>query len=84
MEKLTISFLEKSNSRKASRVLSKAMLKNPLRVAAFQGKGEKQRREIEKMFFELINDLPGIIFLAWISKEIVSLMRMKSCDGRQI
>ncbi len=84
MEKLKISFLEKSDISEASRVLSEAMLKNPLHIAVFQGHGEKERKIIEKMFFELLSDLPGITFLAWINRQIVGVMRMKSCDGRKV
>jgi ribosomal protein S18 acetylase RimI-like enzyme len=84
MEKLKISFLEKSDISEASRVLSEAMLKNPLHIAVFQGHGEKERKIIEKMFFELLSDLPDITFLAWINRQIVGVMRMKSCDGRKV
>jgi GNAT superfamily N-acetyltransferase len=83
MEKLKISFLEKSNISEASRVLSEAMLKNPLHIAVFQGHGEKERIIIEKMFFELLSNLPDITFLAWMDRQIVGVMRMKSCDGRK-
>lgn len=79
-----ISFLEKSNISEASRVLSEAMLKVPIHVAIFQGRGEKERKIIEKMFFELLTDLPGITFLARINRQIVGVMRMKSCDGSKI
>ncbi len=84
MEKLKISFLEKSDISEASRVLSKAMLKVPLHIAVFQGQGEKERKIIEKMFFELLSDLPGVTFLARINRQIVGVMRMKSCDGSKV
>jgi ribosomal protein S18 acetylase RimI-like enzyme len=84
MEKLKISFLEKSDISETSRVLSKAMLKVPLHIAVFQGQGEKERKIIEKMFFELLSDLPGITFLARINRQIVGVMRMKSCDGSKV
>jgi GNAT superfamily N-acetyltransferase len=84
MEKLKISFLEKSDISEASRVLSKAMLKVPLHIAVFQGQGEKERKIIKKMFFELLSDLPGITFLARINRQIVGVMRMKSCDGSKV
>jgi len=79
---LKISLVEKSDILKASRVLSEAMLNAPIHVAVFQGHGQRERKEIdEKMFFELFNDLPGIIFVAKIDIQIVGVMRMKSCDG---
>ncbi|MGD2096091.1 MAG: GNAT family N-acetyltransferase [Desulfobacterales bacterium] len=84
MEKLQISFLEKSDLPEASRVLSKAMLKVPLHTAVFQGHGEKERKIIEITFFKLLIDLPGITFLARINSQIVGVMRMKSCDGSKV
>jgi ribosomal protein S18 acetylase RimI-like enzyme len=84
MEKLRISFLERSDLSEASRVLSEAMLKNPLHIAVLQGHGEKERKIIEKMFIALLSDLPGITFLAWINRQIVGVMRMKSCNGRKV
>ncbi|MGD9088263.1 MAG: GNAT family N-acetyltransferase [Desulfobacterales bacterium] len=84
MEKLKISFLEKSDLPEASNVLSKAMLKVPLHTAVFQGHGEKERKIIEITFFKLLSDLPGIAFLARINSQIVGVMRMKSCDGSKV
>ena len=81
MEKVQISFLEKSDISEASSVLSEAMLNVPIHIAVFQGHGEKEREIIEKMFFELLTDLPSITFLARIDKQIVGVMRMKSCNG---
>jgi ribosomal protein S18 acetylase RimI-like enzyme len=79
-----ISFLEKSNISEASRVLSAAMLKVPIHIAIFRGQGKKERNIIEKMFFELLNDLPGITFLATVGGQLVGVMRMKSCDGSEV
>ena len=84
METCRISFLEKSNISEASRVLSEAMLKNPNHIAIFRGHGEKEREIIEKMFHELLSDLPGITFLARINRQIVGVMRMKSCSGSEV
>jgi GNAT superfamily N-acetyltransferase len=64
MGNVQISFMEKSDIQESANVLSVAMLDNPLHVAVFQGKGEKERMEIEKMFCELLIELPGIVFLA--------------------
>ena len=55
MEKVQISFLEKSDISDASRVLSMAMLNVPIHIGVFQGYGEKEREIIEKMFFELFD-----------------------------
>jgi len=84
METCSISFLEKGDISEASRVLSEAMLKVPIHVAVFQGHGEKEREIIEKMFFKLLTDLPGITFLAKINYQIVGVMRMKSCSGSKV
>ena len=84
MEKLKISFLEINDISAASRVLSVAMLDNPLHVALFRGSGEKERKIIEELFFELFTDLPGITFLARSDSQIVGVMRMKSCDGKKV
>ena len=84
MQKLKISFLEKSDISEASRVLSVAMLTSPIHIAVFQGQSEKERKIIEKMFFDLLSGLPGITFLASINRQIVGVMRMKSCDGSKI
>ena len=84
MEKMKILFLEKSDIQEASKVLSASMLKNPLHIAVFQGHGEKERKLIEKMFFELLSDLPGITFLARMTRQIVGVMRMKTCNGSKV
>ena len=81
MENFSITFLEKSDISESSRVLSEAMLNVPLHIAVFQGHGEKERKLIEKMFFELLSDLPGITFLARMNRQIVGVMRMKTCSG---
>ena len=83
MNSLKLSFMEKNDIQESARVLSFAMLNNPLHVAVFQGKGEKERIEIEKMFCELFIELPGIVFLAKEKQNIIGVMRMKSCEGRK-
>ena len=83
MGKINISFMENSDVRKAAEVLSFAMLNNPLHVAIFQGNGERERLEIEKMFIEMFTNVPGIVFLAKAGEKIIGVMRMKSCVGRQ-
>ena len=84
MDSLKLSFMEKNDIQESARVLSVAMLNNPLHVAVFQGKGEKERIEIEKMFCELFIELPGIVFLAKEKQNIIGIMRMKSCEGRKV
>jgi len=84
MENFSITFLEKSDISESSKVLSEAMLNVPLHIAIFQGHGEKERKIIENMVFKLLSDLPGITFLARINRQIVGVMRMKTCNGTKI
>ena len=83
MDNLHISLMELSDIQEATKVLSIAMLNNPLHVAMLKGNGEKERLEIEKMFLELFQSLPGIVFLAKENDTIIGVMRMKSCQGRK-
>jgi ribosomal protein S18 acetylase RimI-like enzyme len=84
MEKFRITFLEKSDISESSKVLSEAMLNVPLHIAIFQGHGKKELKMIENIFFELLRDFPGITFLARINRQIVGVMRMKSCNGSKV
>jgi len=81
MGNFQISFMEQSDIQESAKVLSFAMLNNPLHVAVFQGNGEKERMEIENMFSELLVELPGIVFLATEKQNIIGVMRMKSWKG---
>lgn len=84
MSDYPISFMEQGDIRESVTVLSHAMLNNPLHVALLLGNGERQRLAIERMFLDLFNTLPGIVFIARERRKIVGVMRMKSCVGRQI
>jgi len=77
----TLSFMELDDIQESAKVLSLAMLDNPMHRAVFQGNSEKERFEIEKMFLELFAVFPGITFLAKHGKKIIGVMRMKSCVG---
>jgi GNAT superfamily N-acetyltransferase len=81
MKDINISLMEINDLQKSAKVLSIAMLDNPLHCAVFKGRGEKERLEIEKMFENLFLRLPGIVFLAKEKDNIVGVMRMKSCRG---
>ena len=76
--------MEQNDILQSAQVLSIAMLNNPHHIGVFRGNGEKQRVEIEAMFFELFNNLPGIVFLAKENEKIIGVMRMKSCRGKGI
>ena len=84
MSNFRISFMEQNDIQQSAKVLSIAMLNNPHHLGVFMGNGEKERLELEKMFFELFNHLPGIVFLAKENEKIIGVMRMKSCIGRMI
>ena len=84
MSNFHISFMEQNDIQKSVKVLSIAMLNNPHHIGVFLGNGENERLEIEKMFFELFNNLPGIVFLAKENEKIIGVMRMKSCIGKVI
>ena len=82
MSNLQISLMEQNDIQQSAKVLSIAMLNNPQHIGVFLGNGEKVRLEIEKMFFELFNHMPGIVFLAKENEKIIGVMRMKSCIGK--
>jgi ribosomal protein S18 acetylase RimI-like enzyme len=76
-----ISLMELGDIPESARVLSIAMLNNPMHMAVFQGNGEDERLEIEKMFLDLFSKVPGIVFLAKENDTIIGVMRMNSCIG---
>ena len=84
MSNFQISLMEQNDIQQSAKVLSIAMLNNPHHIGVFLGNGEKVRLEIEKMFFELFNYLPGVVFLAKENGKIIGVMRMKSCIGKVI
>ena len=84
MSNFHILFMEQNDIQQSAKVLSIAMSNNPHHVGVFQGNGEKERLEIENMFLELFNNLPGIVLLTKENEEIIGVMRMKSCVGRVI
>ena len=84
MSNFHISFMEQNDIQKSAKVLSIAMLNNPHHIGVFLGNGENERLEIERMFFGLFNNLPGIVFLAKENEKIIGAMRMKSCIGKVI
>ena len=64
MSDIAISYMEKGDIEKSARVLSLAMVNNPIHCAVFQSSDENARIEIEKDFLTLLNDRPGIVFIA--------------------
>ncbi len=83
MNDWTISALEQGDISEAARVLSLAMLTCPIHVAVFQGQGAEVRRVQQQMFARLLRHYPGLVFVAKLDGQIVGVLRMKSCRGRQ-
>jgi len=81
---LTISLLEQQDIPEAVRVLCVAMRSVPLHVAVFQGQGDEALRELEQMFDTLLHQSPEVVFVAKLDRQIVGVLRMKSCLGRQV
>lgn len=84
MSIIQISFMEQNDINESAKVLSQSMLNNPLHIAVFQGNGENERLEIQQMFIELFNKLPGIIFVVKDHSKIIGVMRMKSAARQKI
>jgi len=84
MNELVISLMEQNEITEAIRVLSLAMLRNPLHVAVFKGKDEEACRGLDYIHYALFNDSPGVVFLGKINKEVVGVLRMKSCPDSQV
>ena len=76
--------MEHNDIEESAKVLSFAMLNNPLNIAVFQGNGETERVVIERMFFELFHNRPGIVFVAKERDKIIGIMRMNSCVGKKV
>ena len=74
--------MEKGDIEESARILSIAMLDNPIHYAVFKSSDEKARIEIEKDFLKLLNENPGIVFIAKEKRNIIGVMRMKSCSGK--
>ncbi len=75
--------MEKGDIENSARVLSIAMLDNPMHVAVFQNTNENSRIEIENNFIQLLNEKPGIVFIVKDKQKIIGVMRMYSCSGKE-
>lgn len=84
MSTFHISFMEHNDIEESAKVLSFAMLNNPLHIAVFQGNGETERMIIERMFLELFHNRPGIVLVAKERDKIIGVMRMNSCVGKKV
>ncbi|GJQ49759.1 acetyltransferase (GNAT) family protein [Candidatus Kuenenia stuttgartiensis] len=82
MSNIAISFMEKRDIEESARVLSVAMTENPIHLAVFQNSNENVRIEIENYFKKLLSDKPGIVFIAKANQNIIGVVRMCSCYGK--
>lgn len=65
----------------AARVLSIAMLANPIHVAVLGGHGDVERRYLEAMFSGMLKHRPGDVLLMKHRDTIVGVLRSYACHG---
>ena len=84
MDNVIIQLAENHEIQEAAHVLSFAMVDNPIHLAVYQGQGEKERVETEKVFLAILNEIPAKIFLAKSGEKIIGVMRMRLCTGSEV
>lgn len=84
MDNIIIQPAEIEEIREAAQVLSFAMIDNPIHLAVYQGKGEKERADTENAFFAVLTERPSKIFLAKSADRIIGVMRMRPCSGSKV
>jgi ribosomal protein S18 acetylase RimI-like enzyme len=78
---VTIGRMEPGEALSAAKILSYAMLSNPIHVAVFQGQGEAERQYMERRFTRLLVDDPGDVLMAVHERRIVGVLRSIACQG---
>lgn len=68
----------------AAKVLSIAMLSNPIHVAVLQGQGEAERKRLEAMFSGMLTERPGEVFVAKHRGTTVGVLRSYRCHRGQL
>ena len=68
----------------AAKVLSIAMLSNPIHIAVLRGQGEVERHHLEAMFSRMLKDRPGDVLVARHEGTIVGILRSYKCHGSQL
>ena len=76
--------MENRDLDQAVQVLARAMLPLPLHRAVFGGADQAAAAAIGRMFTELLENLPGVVWTIRREGRIVGVCRMKSCQGRAI
>jgi len=83
MNDLAFAFMEPGEELTAARVLSAAMLSNPIHVAVLQGQSEDQRGYLEARFTSLLLGNPGEVLVAKHGGRMVGVLRFRPCGGHR-
>jgi GNAT superfamily N-acetyltransferase len=83
MSDLAFAFMEPGEELTAARVLSAAMLSNPIHVAVLQGQSEDQRGYLEARFTSLLLGNPEEVLVAKHGGKMVGVLRSYPCKGHQ-
>jgi GNAT superfamily N-acetyltransferase len=68
----------------AAKVLSIAMLSNPIHIAVLRGQGEVERQHLETMFSSMLKDRLGDVLVTKHEGTIVGVLRSYRCDGGRL
>ncbi len=68
----------------AARVLSYAMLNNPIHIAVYQQQDERVRQRIKAGFIEVLQKRSGTVVLAKVATQIIGVYRSKLCGGKRV
>ena len=83
MNDLAIVSIKPGDELSAARVLSAAMLSNPIHVAVLQGQSEDQRGYLEARFTSLLLGNPEEVLVAKHGGKMVGVLRSYPCKGHQ-
>lgn len=83
MNDLAIVSIKPGDESSAARVLSAAMLSNPIHVAVLQGQREDQRGYLEARFTSLLLGNPEEVLVAKHGGQMVGVLRSYPCKGHQ-
>jgi ribosomal protein S18 acetylase RimI-like enzyme len=83
MDDLVIASWEPGDELSAARVLSAAILSNPIHVAVLQGQSEDQRGYLEGRFASLLLSNSGEVLVAKHGGRILGVLRSYPCEGHR-
>jgi ribosomal protein S18 acetylase RimI-like enzyme len=75
--------IEAGEKLQVAKVLSIAMLSNPIHIAVLRGQGEVERQYLGTMFLRMLKDRPGDVFVTKHDGTIVGVLRSYKCHGSQ-